>query len=148
MDEEVKHLIEVRKAKIDRLNTLDKQAATFGPLYTPPHIEMERVSLREELGMVETAIKSPARAEVSEELGPAGRFQVNYQQNRDIRESIAAVAVEVEGLAVKFSQFVLATMSWRSSMRTWIIIIGVTVLVLIIVVVSIVSYVYGRAGLV
>ena len=133
MDDETRHLIEVRKAKLDRLRFLDEQAAKFGPLYTPPHIEMERGSLREELGMVETAIQSPARAEVSDELGPAGRFQVNYQQNREIRQSIAALAVQLE-------TFMSASLEWRTRHRFWLLIIGFFVLLILIAVVALVTY--------
>jgi hypothetical protein len=140
VDDEVKHLIEVRKAKIQRLHELDKQAATFGPLYTPPYIEMERGALREELGMVETAIKSPARAEVSEELGASGRFQVNYQQNREIRQSIASLAVQLE-------TFIAASLEWRTMHRTWILIIGLVVILILVAVVALVTYTVTRAGL-
>lgn len=140
MDDETRHLIEVRKAKIQRLRVLEEQSATFGPLYTPPHIEMERGSLREELGMVETAIKSPARAEVSEELGASGRFQVNYQQNREIRQSIAALAVQLE-------TFIESSEIWRIMHRNWIAIIGLLVILILLVVVVMVTYLITKGAL-
>lgn len=140
MDVETVHLALVLKAKQARLRVLDEQAANFGPLYTPPHIEMERGSLRDELAMIETAIQSPARAEVTDELGPAGRFLVNHQQNLDIKKSIAS-------LSNKFDEFATASHEWRKAHRMWLLIIGVFVLLILITVVAIVTYIVTRGGM-
>lgn len=139
MDEETAHFIELRKAKRERLMVLDKQAARYG-IDTPPHIELERISLRDELGMVETAIKTPARPDISEELGSGGRFLVYYQQNREIKQSIAAVAVQLEA-------FIAQSLEWRSMHRQWLLIIGVVVVFILVAVVAIVSYLFARGAL-
>jgi len=139
VDEETTRYAQVLKIKQARLHELDKQAAAFGAIYTPPHIEMERVSLREELGMVETAIQSPARAEVTEELGPAGRFLVNYERGREIKQSIAAVLVKLE-------TFVQSSEGWRALHRSFIIIIGIAVIVVALSVVVMATYLITRGG--
>jgi len=91
MDEETQHYARVYKAKRARLNVLEEQIAAIGEYNVLPHIAMERDSLKEELGMFVIAMESPARAEAGEELGPAGRFKVYYQQNQEIKKSIAAL---------------------------------------------------------
>lgn len=139
MDEETQHYIRVRKSKQARLRILDEQAATYG-IAVPPHIEMERGSLRDELSMVEIAIQSPARAGVTDELGPAGRFLVNHQQNREIKQSIAAVAVQLE-------TFVAQSLEWRTMHRQWLLIIGVVVVIILIVVVALVTYLATKGTL-
>lgn len=124
MDEETQRYAAIIKVKQARLFALDKQAATMG-LDTPPHIEMERQTLHEELSMMEVAIESPVSATVGDELGPRGRFVVNYQQNREIKQSIAAVLVKVEtGFAMH---------------RNWIVLIGVVVILILIVVVALIT---------
>jgi hypothetical protein len=132
VDTETVRYAEILKAKQERLFFLDKQAARYG-IDVPPHIEMERGSLRDELGMVETAIASPARAEIGDELGAAGRFLVNHQQNREIKQSIAAVAV-------KLDRFIDDSEAWRSMHRQLILVIGVAVLVLVIAIAVIITY--------
>ena len=132
MDDETRRYIAIRKIKQARLFELDKQAATYG-LAVPPHIEMERVSLRDELSMVESAIAAPARAEVGDELGVSGRFLVYHQQNREIKQSIAALAVQLES-------FIAQSVAWRAMHRQWLLIIGMAVIVILIAVVAIVTY--------
>lgn len=90
MDEETKHYANLLKIKQALLYKLDEQAAGFGMLHVPPHIEMERDSLRDEISMLETAIQTPARAEITDELGPAGRFLVNHQELREIRRTLTS----------------------------------------------------------
>lgn len=140
MDEETTRFVAIRKIKLNRLYELDKQAAAYGAYSVPPHVEMERGSLRDELGMMESAINSPARADVTDELGPAGRFLVNHQQNREIKQSIAALAVQLE-------TFVADSLEWRTMHRTWILIIGVAVILILVAVVAIVTAVAMRGGL-
>lgn len=140
MDEETQQFIQVRKIKLERLRVLDQQAAAYGPYATPPHIEMERTTLREELGMVEQAIQSPARASIGDELGASGRFLVYVQQNREIKQSIAALAVDLE-------RFVTASEEWRSMHRQILIVIGIAVILIVIAVASIITYILTRGGL-
>lgn len=140
MDDETQHFIAVRKAKLKRLYVLDEQAAALGEYAVAPHIQMERSSLRAELGMIEEAIAAPASSAISEELGPSGRFKVYYQQNADIRRSIAALAVDLERSTQQ-------SLDWRMKHRQWLLIIGVAVVIILIIVVGVVSYVIGHGGI-
>lgn len=132
MDEETERFVAIRKIKLARLYELDKQAAAMGSYSAPPHIEMERSSLREELGMMDAAIASPARAEVGDELGVSGRFLVYHQQNREIKQSIAALAVQLE-------TFITVSLEWRTMHRNWILLIGVVVILILVVVVALIT---------
>lgn len=132
MDEETARFVEIRKIKLARLYELDKQAAAFGEYSVPPHVEMERGSLREELGMMEAAINSPARAEVGDELGAAGRFLVYHQQNREIKQSIAALAVDLH-------QSIAQSLEWRAMQRNWNIVIAIVVILIFAIVVALVT---------
>lgn len=133
MDEETLRYAEIIKLKQRFLHELDKQAAMLGDLNVPPHIEMQRQTLMAELGMMETALDSPARAVVGDELGPRGRFVVNYQQNREIKQSIAALAVQSE--------------KWREMQRNWILLIGLVVILILIAVVALVTYLFTKGAL-
>jgi len=139
LDEETRRYAEIIKAKTDRLHFLDKQAATMGK-DSPPHIEMERGSLREELGMMEIAVQSPARAAIGDELGPRGRFIVNLEQNREIKQSIAAVAVQLE-------TFIKTSLEWRTMHRNWILIIGLAVVIILVIIVALVTYLVTKGSL-
>jgi len=133
MDEETQHYARVYKAKRARLNVLEEQIAAIGEYNVLPHIAMERDSLKEELGMFVIAMESPARAEAGEELGPAGRFKVYYQQNQEIKKSIAALAVRSE--------------DWRMIQRNWLVIIGLIVILILIAVVALVTYLFTKGAL-
>lgn len=63
----------IRRAKQDRLNMLEEQAATYG-IDTPPHITIEIGTLRKELEIRETVITSPIAPKLAQELGPNGQF--------------------------------------------------------------------------
>lgn len=88
MDAETQRYAAIIKIKQARLHELDKQAAALGKYGTPPQIEMERQTLREEVGMFEVALESPASATATDELGARGRFAVGYQQNRKALERL------------------------------------------------------------
>lgn len=139
MDEETQRYARIIKAKQDRLFYLDLQAATYG-VDVSPQIEMERQTLQEELGMMEVALDSPARAVVGDELGPRGRFVVNYQQNREIKQSIAAVAVQLEA-------FIKQSLEGRAMHRNWILIIGLAVVIILVIIVALVTYLVTKGGL-
>ena len=132
MDEETQRYAAIIRLKQARLHELDKQAAVYG-IDEPPQIAMERGSLQEELGMMEIAVQSPARSSAGDELGAAGRFVVYYQQNQDIKRSIAALSVRSE--------------EWRMLQRNWIIIIGMVVILILIAVVSLVTYLITKGAL-
>lgn len=138
MDEETQRYAAILKIKQSRLFELDKQAAIFG-IAVPPHIEMERVSLRDELAMVESAIRSPARAETADELGPAGRYKVTRQDNQDIKQSIAAVLN-------KLDDFIDDTKAWRTMNRTVLLIISIVVIVILLAVAVLTTYVLTRGA--
>lgn len=121
------------RTKRARLNELEVQAAAMGQYNVPPQIAMEIGSLKEELGMFETAIESPIRAGVGDELGPRGRFVVNYQQNQDIKRSLAALAVQSQ--------------EWREMQRNWIILIGLVVILILVAVVALVTYLLTKGAL-
>jgi hypothetical protein len=133
MDDETLRYIAIRKDKQAQLRILDEQASKFGELYVPPYIEMQRVSLREELTMVETAIQSPARSEIGDELGTTGRFLVYHQQNREIRQSVAALAIQLE-------TFIEHSEMWRNMHRQMILIIGIAVIVMLIALAVVITY--------
>jgi hypothetical protein len=140
VDEETSRFIAIRKVKLERLYLLDKQAAAAGEFNVPPQVEMERRSLRDELGMIDAAIAAPARSEVGDELGPAGRFLVYHQQNREIKQSIAALAVELQ-------TFVTESQEWRVMHRQWLIIISIIVVLILVAIVGYVAYLAGQGKL-
>lgn len=140
MDDETERFIAIRKIKLRRLHELDRQAAAMGEYNAPAHIEMERGSLRDELGMMDQAIAAPARSKVGDELGPAGRFLVYHQQNRETKQTIAAMSVEL-------SMFIADSLEWRAMHRNWVLIISMTVILLLAVVVAGVTYVVTIGGL-
>ena len=133
MDDETRHYARVYKAKRSRLNILEEQIAAMGEYNVLPHIAMERDSLKEELDMFKVAMEAPARTEASDELGPSGRFLVYYQQNQDIKKSIAALSVESE--------------RWRMLQRNWILLIGLVVILILVAVVALVTYLLTKGAL-
>jgi hypothetical protein len=135
VDDETLHYARVYKTKRARLNILEEQIAAIGEFNVSPHIAMERDSLTEELGMFEVAMGSPARAEAGEELGVRGRFVVTYQQNQDIKKSMAALKVQAETLA--------KTVETGFAMhRNWILLIGVVVILIFAIVVALGTAIY------
>jgi hypothetical protein len=134
VDDETQRYAEIIRIKQRHLHELDKQAATLG-IETPPHIEMQRQTLMEELGMMEVALESPASADVGDELGPRGRFVVNYQQNREIKQGMAALKVQIETLA--------KTVETGFAMhRNWILLIGMVVILIFAIVVALGTAMY------
>ncbi len=133
VDPETEHYARVFKAKRARLNVIEEQIAAMGEYNVLPHIAMERDSLKEELSMFGMAMESPARAEAGDELGPSGRFLVYYQQNQDIKRSIAAMKVDSE--------------DWRMIQRNWLVIIGLIVILILIAVVALVTYLFTKGAL-
>lgn len=132
MDDETRHYAERIKIKQSRLRILEKQADRMGS-EVPPHIEMERQSLLAELDMFETALDSPVVGKISDELGPRGRFTVNYQQNQDIKKSIATLLVMME------TRFAVQ--------RNWIILVGLVVILILIAFVVFVTYLVTKGAL-
>jgi hypothetical protein len=133
VDEETQRYAEIIKIKQRHLHELDKQAAALGKYNVPPHIEMQRQTLMEELGMMEVALESPAGATVTDELGPRGRFLVSYQQNREIKQSLAALGVKLEA---------------RLDMhRNIFILIGIVVILILVAVVALVTYLFTKGAL-
>ena len=68
MDDDTRRYAEIIKAKQARLHQLDKQAATMG-LDTPPHFEMERQTLQEELSAMMHLVFLDAEQELESRLG-------------------------------------------------------------------------------
>jgi len=139
VDNDEQRLIERREIKRRRLHELDKQADRYGP-ETPPHIEMERTQLRYELGIVESAISNPARPQIGDELGAAGRFMVNMEQGRQTIEAIRFIGTRLD-------EFIKDSIAWRNMHRTLITILIVAVVCMLIAVVAIVTYLFARGGL-
>jgi hypothetical protein len=139
VDEETIRYAQIIKAKQDRLHVLDLQAARYG-IDVPPHIAMERVSLEAELHAVETTLDSPIRAELGDELGPSGRFIVNHQQNREIKQSIAAVSV-------KLDRFIDDSKLWRDVNRQVLLIIGIAVIIVLLALAVLTTYVLTKGAL-
>ena len=160
VDEETLRYAAILRDKQQELRILEEQASKFGEMYVPPHIKMRIGSLQDELSMLETAIRSPARAIVSEELGAAGRFAVNHQQNvdieeqgREIKESVKESQAQIQRVQrgiqeskqsiatvlAKLDTFVGQSEEWRKQNREWqsmhrqlIVIIGFTVIAILI----------------
>lgn len=132
MDEETQRYAAILKIKTDRLHTIERQIAALGEYNAPPHLAMERDSLMDELGMFEIAIQSPARAKVTDELGPAGRFLVTHQQYRDVKQSTAAILV-------KLDTFIADSLEWRAMHRNWILLIGLVVILIFAIVVALIT---------
>lgn len=128
MDEEARRYAAIIKAKQDRLFQLNRQAAQMG-MDTPPHIEMERQTLQEEVGMFEVALESPASASASDELGPRGRFAVNYQQNRRAEQRLDLLIRVLEMFGRLF------------------ILVGIGLLIILVIVVAGITYVVTKGGL-
>lgn len=131
LDEETRRYAEIIRAKQDRLFVLDVQAAKYG-IDVPPHIAMERVSLEAELRAVETTLDSPIRAEFSDELGVRGRFVVNHQQNQDIKKQNREIKQSIAAVVVKLDRFIEDSKSWRNMHRQLILIIGIAVIIIMI----------------
>jgi hypothetical protein len=139
LDEETRRYAEIIRAKQDRLFVLEVQAAKYG-MDTPPHIAMERVSLEAELRATEQTLDSPIRASFSDELGVRGRFVVNHQQNREIKQSIAAVAV-------KLDRFIEDSKSWRNMHRQIHLIIGIAVIIILLALAIVGTYLFTKGAL-
>jgi preprotein translocase subunit SecF len=155
VDEETQRLIAIRRIKQARLHELDKQAAAMGEYAVPPHIQMERNDLRRDLGLaqlelsaVETAIAAPITSNVGDELGPNGRFMVYYQQNREIKQSIAKLADDFDEFKNgRFQDFVSESKDWRMRNRQWLLIIGVAVVIILVIIVAYVAFQAGQGRL-
>lgn len=128
MDEETRRYAAIIRAKQDRLHVLDLQAAKYG-IDLPPHIEMERQTLQEEVGMFEVALESPASANATDELGARGRFAVSYQQSRKALERLDLLVKVLE----MFGRLII--------------VIGIAVVVILVAVVAIVTYLFTRGAL-
>jgi hypothetical protein len=135
VDEETQRYAKILKIKTDRLHKIEEQIAALGEYNAPPHLAMERDSLMDELGMFEIAIQSPARAQATDELGPAGRFLVTHQQYRDVKQTLAVLSVDLE-------KFIKASQEWRTMHRNWILLIGVVAILTFAIVVALGTAMY------
>lgn len=147
MDEETRRYIRIRKDKQAELGILEEQAAKFGDLYVPPHIKMQIGALHDELSIVESAIKSPARSAISDELGPAGRFAANHQDNREVKQMIASLAVDLEKAGTQSRE-------WRAQMEErmrrfgqWNIVITILVVLILVAGAIFVTYILTKGSL-
>lgn len=140
VDEETQRYAAVLKIKQARLHKIEEQIAALGEYNAPPHLAMERDSLMDELGMFEIAIAAPARAIATDELGPAGRFLVTHQHYREVKQSLAAISVDLE-------KFIKASQEWRDMHRNWILLIGLVVILILVAVVALVTYLFTKGAL-
>jgi hypothetical protein len=147
VDEETQRYIRIRKDKQAQLGILEEQAAKFGDMYVPPYLKMQIGALQDELSMVESAIKSPARSIVSDELGPAGRFAVNHQEGREVKQMIAALAIDLETAGAQ-------SLDWRRRMEdrmrrlgSWNIVITILVVLILVAGAIFVTYVLTKGAL-
>ncbi len=147
MDDETRRYIRIRKDKQTELGILEEQAAKFGELYVPPHIKMQIGAIQDELSMVESAIKSPARSVVSDELGPAGRFAVSHQDNRESKQMIAALAVDIEQLGLKSRDWYDRVEERMRRLGQWNIVITILIVLILVAGAIFVTYVLTRGGL-
>jgi hypothetical protein len=147
VDDETRRYIRIRKDKQEELSILEEQAAKFGELYVPPHIKMQIGAIRDELSMVESAIKSPARSAVSDELGPAGRFAVSHQDNREIRQMIAALAVDIEKAAQQSREWRDHLGGRMRRLSLWSVVITILVVLILVAGAIFVTYVLTKGAL-
>jgi len=138
-DEEALRLADRHEIKKQRLAILDKQADLYGERDVPPQIEMERVQLRYELKIIETALNTPARSTLGDELGPAARFMVNVEQNRQIEQKIALLGKRLE-------DFIGESKSWRDMNRQVLLIVGIVVIIILVAVAVLTTYVLTRGA--
>lgn len=134
---EEQRLVERRDIKRRRLHELEKQADYYGERDVPPHIEMERVQLSYELGIVETALNSPARAGIGDELGPAARFTVGLESSRRLESAVSL-------LGRRLDDFIDDSKAWRNMHRQVLLIIGIAVIVILVIVVALGTAMYIR----
>lgn len=129
---EEQRLVERRDIKRRRLHELEKQADFYGERDVPPHIEMERVQLDYELGVIETALNSPARAGIGDELGPAARFTVGLEGNRRLEAKVSFIGRRLD-------EFIDDSKAFRDMNRQVLLIIGIVVIIILVVVVAIIT---------
>lgn len=138
MDDETQRWAELRELKRRRLHELDKLAALHGA-NTPAEVAIERAALRQELGMVEAAIISPARPEIGDELGERGRFLYYGAELKRANDAITA-------LGEHFAAFVEDSQEWRAMHRQWIILIGIVVVITLLGMAIVATYVFSHGG--
>jgi hypothetical protein len=147
MDEETRRYIRIQKEKQAELGILEEQAARFGDLYVPPHIKMQIGVLKDELSVVESAIKSPARSGVADELGTAGRFAVYHQDNRDVKQMIAALAVDIENAGKQSREWRDHLEARMNRLGSWGIVITILVVAILVAGAIFVTYVLTKGAL-
>ena len=147
MDDETRRYIRIQKDKQAELGILEEQAAKFGDMYVPPHIKMQIGVLKDELSMVESAIKSPARSAVSDELGPAGRFAVSHQDNREVKQMIAALAIDIERAGEQSREWRDQLGERMRRLSSWSIVITILVVLILVAGAIFITYVLTKGAL-
>lgn len=140
-DEEALRLEELRRIKRATLHELDKQAATYTAANVPPHIQIERRRLRDELGIVETVIKSPLSPAIGDELGEQQRF-VYYiekvgESERKVLEALQRLRDDVKE---EFTDIRRGNMRWR----TWGTRAFIVIIIIVVAIALALAYVAGR----
>jgi len=89
------NLDELIQAHAERLRRLSLQAAQRGD-DTPPHITSEIERIARELAQLREAAVRPMSAELVEELGPVGRYQVFMSNIMRLDSDIGLARREIE----------------------------------------------------
>lgn len=136
-DEEIAHLNNIRRARLDRLNVLQDQIATFGFANAPTHMIVEAEQLAKEIEVIDTAISAPVSKSISDDLRSAGRFSAYYGQWRMTQQM-------VEELGKRFDEFVGRDTEWRKEIKSWIIVIFIIMAIVAIVITGMLVYIVVR----
>ena len=101
-------------AHVARLRQLEIQAARYGS-DAPPHIVIEIERIEAELTQLRAAAATPISAELVEELGPTGRYQLWMSHimrlDADIgrnRLNLARIEQKLDRLHEKFDELLMA----------------------------------------
>jgi hypothetical protein len=137
--EETQRLLELRATRLQRLQVLEIQQATFG-VDCPAHIIIEVAGLRRSLGLLDAAVVSPLDDNIVEELGQSGRYRATDTKLRRIDDALAFLGERLEA-SIDESRM------WRGTHRQLIIVIGIAVIVILMAVVAIATYLVTRGGL-
>lgn len=117
------NLDDLIQAHTERLRVLEVQAARFGD-DAPPHIVTEIERIEAELAQLRQAAAMSISAELVEELGPAGRYQLwmSHIMRLDadmgrLRRQLERIEDKIDALHEKFDRALLALATARETRK-------------------------------
>lgn len=134
---EQQRLRELKQARVDRLDVIEKQIQLFGFGHAPSHLIVEAAKIRKEIGIVDSAVSAPVTPSISEDLQASGRFAAYYSQWSLTQERI-------EHLGVRLDEFISRSTVWRNEIKQWLILIIAFMFVASLVFVGFAVYVVSR----